>query len=296
MFFSLLTVPSLEAQRFQRMFVGPGNDIGNCCIHTLDGGYLVAGTKMSASGYTDICLIRYDSLGTMLWYRTYGRSNDDAISSVIANSDGSFTCLGHTDNDARTERHLLILRIAANGNLISYKIFRLTESKKLFLLHRLVRLSDGNLFITFTVSSYPYSAGASDAGYIKIQDNGTILYAKSSNFAQTDHVFGATELPGGSVVISGHSMRDIGVHKLFIAKIDGTGNATVKFFPLVNNYHAGDIAYIPQTQQLLVQANAQKTYMTGHWKAFMSIADTNLNILKINYYNTNNESKNLLFS
>ncbi len=63
---------------FFNSYGGRGNDYGKSIITTIDTAYAIIGaTESFGSGNTDMYLFKIDSLGNLLWSKTYGGSNVD---------------------------------------------------------------------------------------------------------------------------------------------------------------------------------------------------------------------------
>ncbi|MEO1263887.1 MAG: T9SS C-terminal target domain-containing protein, partial [Bacteroidota bacterium] len=72
-------------------------------VATSDGGFLLAGNSYSfagndksedAKGLSDFWLVKIDSLGNVLWDRTFGGDKEDENPKVAVLSDGSFLIAG----------------------------------------------------------------------------------------------------------------------------------------------------------------------------------------------------------
>jgi hypothetical protein len=59
--------------------------------HTADGEYIIAGTTSSYGSFSDVYLVKTDSVGNYQWYRTFGGSNEDFGNSVQQTSDGDIS-------------------------------------------------------------------------------------------------------------------------------------------------------------------------------------------------------------
>ncbi len=70
---------------------------GFSAIQTSDGGYAVAGESFNSSTRYDIVLIKFDSLGNMLWKRTYPGQYDDTAFSLKETPDSGFIIAGTTE-------------------------------------------------------------------------------------------------------------------------------------------------------------------------------------------------------
>ncbi|MEI8279410.1 MAG: T9SS type A sorting domain-containing protein, partial [Bacteroidota bacterium] len=87
-----------------------GNDADYCysVAPTPDGGYILAGCTLSTSGditqflgsgqlgYGDIWIVKVDDTGKLQWQRSYGGSDDENASTIIAAQEGGYTFSGWT--------------------------------------------------------------------------------------------------------------------------------------------------------------------------------------------------------
>src|SRR6185295_3780805 len=70
---------------------------------TPDGGYIFAGNSTSNNGDvtgnhggSDYWVVKMDSVGNLVWQKSYGGSNNDLATSVDQTSDGGYVVAGHT--------------------------------------------------------------------------------------------------------------------------------------------------------------------------------------------------------
>jgi hypothetical protein len=69
-------------------------------------------------GSTDLLLIKFDSMGTVIWNRTWGGSKNDGGNSIFINSDDSIYCCGYTNNYGVNLSDIVLLKFDTNSNLI----------------------------------------------------------------------------------------------------------------------------------------------------------------------------------
>ena len=68
----------LEAQiTFQKTYGGTGQDDAMSMQETNDGYILVGNTSSFGAGDYDVCLVKTDKKGTLLWAKTFGGSKTD---------------------------------------------------------------------------------------------------------------------------------------------------------------------------------------------------------------------------
>jgi len=74
---------------------GIGDDAARALIETSDGDYLAAGvTNSFGSGQNDMYLVKTDTEGNLLWFKTFGGSANDAAYALQQNDDGDYLLAG----------------------------------------------------------------------------------------------------------------------------------------------------------------------------------------------------------
>ena len=91
----LLKTDSLGNVTWFRTFGGNGVNNGYYVEQTTDGGYIITGSGSPYIGGYDVYLIRTDSLGNMMWERTFGGSYNDMGRCVKQTDDGGFIVAGY---------------------------------------------------------------------------------------------------------------------------------------------------------------------------------------------------------
>ncbi|HYV94588.1 MAG TPA: T9SS type A sorting domain-containing protein [Chitinophagales bacterium] len=98
---------------------------------TPDGGYIFAGNSTSNNGDvtgnhggSDYWVVKMDSVGNLVWQKSYGGSNNDLATSVDQTSDGGYVVAGHTyssDGDVEglhgTDADSWVIKLDGTGNL-----------------------------------------------------------------------------------------------------------------------------------------------------------------------------------
>src|SRR5690242_16769384 len=135
--FSLQIFGQAPSVQWEHSYGGVGSDIATSICKTTDGGYMVAGTTDSQNngdvtglhGIYDFWLCKLDSLGDLVWQKTYGGSGEDYASEIQPTSDGGYVMVGTTksfDGDV-TPTHFggdyWIVKISASGNIQWQKTF-----------------------------------------------------------------------------------------------------------------------------------------------------------------------------
>ncbi len=117
---ALLKVDGLGNILWCKEFSGTKTDVGAKVIETADGGYLIGGeTESYGSGKMDICLIKTDQNGSVLWSKTYGGKSYDQLGSIIEFENGNIAIVGKISDEKTEDANVLICIIDAKGNVLS---------------------------------------------------------------------------------------------------------------------------------------------------------------------------------
>ena len=85
---------------------------------TIDGGYIITGdTDTLGKGLQKIYLLKIDSLGNIVWFKTYGEDICGA-NSIIPEADGSFFIVGYMHSIADASTYSYLLKINSVGDTV----------------------------------------------------------------------------------------------------------------------------------------------------------------------------------
>ncbi|MCH8902686.1 MAG: T9SS type A sorting domain-containing protein [Bacteroidetes bacterium] len=113
---------------WMKRYGGAGQDYAYDCKKTIDGGYVMAGyTDSKGNGSADFWLVKTDSLGNLLWDKTYGGTGIDISHSVDQTKDKGFILSGSTTSFSSS---VYIVKTDSVGNLTWQKTLNVNLSQQ----------------------------------------------------------------------------------------------------------------------------------------------------------------------
>jgi len=209
--FLLKTNASGEPE-WSRSFGGAYDEWGSAVLETQDGGFAVLGKTWSyGAGSDDYFLVKTDSLGNMLWSRTYGSSQSERGWALAEASDGGFVIGGTSDLGpgsvclVRTDASGQLLWSRSMGNPFYNNVWAVAETP------------EGGIAVT--------GAGSNGAVLVKFDGSGNYQWSKSYGGSGDDRSYGmkATN-DSGFVLVGMTSSFGAGQFDVYVIRTDSDGN------------------------------------------------------------------------
>ncbi len=102
-----------------KTFGGSDYDEANFPIQTADHGYIFCGSTSSmGAGGLDAYVVKTDSMGNMLWQKTYGFNGYDEGRRITAKPGGGYMILANTDSEIPAEFNYYLVSADENGDTL----------------------------------------------------------------------------------------------------------------------------------------------------------------------------------
>jgi hypothetical protein len=205
---------------WSKTYGNSGSERSNCVRQTSDGGYIVCGYMAIAGRGFDGCLIKTDSVGNIIWSRTYGATMGEELLSVRQTTDGGYIAVGQTANYTWTiNSEMFVVRTDSTGNIIWMHAYGVNGFLGDYA-EDVHETADSNFVI---LGDCPVAGGQRDVALLKLnRSTGAVLWSKKYNFYayDTPQTFQVTT-DGGFIVCgyTGYPNEDA-----FLLKTDGDGN------------------------------------------------------------------------
>ncbi len=138
-------------------------DAGYSVAFTSDCGYIITGYQYSYGRGRDICLIKLDSSGNIIWNKRFGGSGHDEGYAVRETSDGGYIIVGKKQMFFNKGYNLWVIKTNYSGDTLWTKTIGGNGDEVGYCIQE---TSDGNYIVTGYTTSY--GAGGADLYLIKL--------------------------------------------------------------------------------------------------------------------------------
>ena len=214
----VLKTNNLGAIEWSRYFGGSFTEIPLGIVETDNHNYIIVGSSDSNdfnisnnNGSYDFWMTKIATDGSLLLEKTFGGSEIDEASAIIAANDGSFIIVGNTrsaDKDVSKNNgaaDIWILKVSAEGNLIWEK----TIGGSSFEVAKAIYKTQDNGFLiagsSRSLDNGFQNKGQNDALILKIDENGNLLWQKTFGGSEIDFLYDVVELNNKSIIAVGES-------------------------------------------------------------------------------------------
>ncbi len=244
LYFIVLKIQAQPIIEWQKSFGGSDIDQAYCIAQTMDSGFIVAGETSSNDGdisedfgYSDIWIVKLDSIGAILWQKSLGNSIMESASSIQQTLDEGYIVCGHSSTDdlngipRQGSSDLLIIKLNKTGNIIWQKSLGGSNSEWA---GGIQQTTDGGYIVGASSKSKDGNVtgnkGNFDYWIVKLNSSGGIEWQNSYGGTASERLNSIQQTSDGGYVAAGSSAsndKDVtGNHRgtdYWIIKIDRIG-------------------------------------------------------------------------
>lgn len=198
---------------------GPGDDYGYSIQPTPDNHYIIAGaTNSYGAGGFDIYLIKIDSMGNVIWEKTFGGSGDDYGYAVKNTGDGGYIIVGKSISFGAVNNDVYLVKTDALGNMVWQKTYGGINTDYGYD----VDVTTNGYIITGMTSSS--GAGSGDVWLIRTDLNGDTIWTKTFGGAELDCGNSIKVTDDNGYIIAGYTYSFGRGSDVYLVKTDSNGD------------------------------------------------------------------------
>lgn len=206
--------------RWTKHYGGIGMDVGYSVQQTTDGGYILAGyTNSFGEGNGDAYLVKTDTLGNVLWTKTYGGDSIEYCYSVQQTADGGYIIGGYTESFGMGSGDAYLIKTDAVGGTVWTKTYGGDSTDWAYSVQQTF---DGGYIIAGT--SYSYGAGNGDVYVIKVDSVGDTIWTRTFGGTNVENGYSVVQTSDGGYVVTGQtSSFGAGGFDVYMIKVNSAG-------------------------------------------------------------------------
>ncbi|MCC6401796.1 MAG: PQQ-like beta-propeller repeat protein [Flavobacteriales bacterium] len=185
-----------------------------------DGGFLLGGYRYILGSFNDMLVIRTNSLGQLLWQRTYGSPSYDSPAHVSALADGSIGFAGSEQQFPLTPSRPVYYRTAPNGiqHLVSFDPMWMDAGAYYT---RPVEMSNGDVVI----GGYREVNNINRGILVRVDHDGHVVWNRHYQTGNHQHlIHGLERTLDGGFLLSGTAYDSLGISvDGWLLKVDSFG-------------------------------------------------------------------------
>jgi hypothetical protein len=202
---------------------GAQTDEGTTVTETFDGGYVAAGyTGSFGTTTSDIYIVKTNSIGDLLWSKTFDYASNDYAFSIAQTSDSGFILTGRTTINMDD---IILLRLNSSGDTLWTKVF---SGPGQDVGYSVIQVYDGGFVICGRTHNV---VSGNDIILIKTDINGNIVWANSYGGNSPEDGWQVIQTTDSGFAIAGSSVNSSYYDFAFL-KTDPGGTPVI-----TNMYH-----------------------------------------------------------
>lgn len=219
-FFLLLTIISNGQNIFQENVLGPKIVHGYSCVQTNDGGYIATGVTVPMDNDNDdLYLVKTDSIGDILWAKTYSGVENDVGYSVRQTFDNGYIVVGVSTSFNGGYFDIYLIKTNESGDTLWTKTIGGADND---VGYDIKQTSDSGFIIVG--ETFSYGVGG-DIIMIKLDKGGNTIWAKSIGGVNYDRAESVQQTSDkGYIVLGRTESYGAGGSDLFLVKTDSMGS------------------------------------------------------------------------
>ena len=207
--------------QWEQFYGEAGNESGSGIKMTGDGGYIIVGKGPSPVSYSDVYLLKTDSIGNLIWEREINIQDNDFGSDIDLTFDGGYIICGYCGLMSYPYyRDCLLIKTDSLGNMLWARTYGGNYNDKFYSIRQ---CPDGGFIMTGFTSDTVYN---SDVYLVKTDSAGNIEWERTYGENYYDSIGSQVIITddGGFIIVGTTKLSNIADTDVFLIKTDSFGN------------------------------------------------------------------------
>lgn len=216
----IVKLDSIGNLQWDKTIGGIYNDFSRDVIQTSDGGYAIVGYTYSfGQGWSDVYVIKIDSIGNIQWTRTIGGADIDRGHAIVQTIDNGYAIVGQTASYGQGNEDVYVIKLNSAGEVLWTKTIGGINEDRGF---DIVQGSDGSLTLVGWTTSF--GQGSYDVYIVQLDSVGSLQWTTTIGGTMGDYGYGIAVVSDSSYILTGWSSSfAVGVTDVMVLQINNHG-------------------------------------------------------------------------
>jgi PKD repeat protein len=184
---------------WQKTYGGSSLDWAYSIQQTSEGSYVVAGeTSSFGAGGSDVWVLKLDSVGNIIWQKTYGGSESDQADYIQETVDGYIVVGGTHSYGAAESANIWVLKLDFDGNVVWQKTY--AGNNDFLGDNSIQKTIDGGYIL---MSSYFETSYDGSFWVLKLDANGVVVWQKTYEYGDDHWASSIQQTTDGGYIVAG---------------------------------------------------------------------------------------------
>ena len=217
----IMKYDSSGTRQWSRTWGGAGIDAAFGVATMTDGGTIAIGrTDSFGAGLEDVPLVKFDSVGAVVWEKTWGSSSGDIGRAVVATADGGFVVVGDTSQDG-VSVNAFMTKFDSSGTVSWSRTWGGTGADAAL---GVAVAANGDYILSGQTTSF--GLGADDAFIARYDSTGTLLWSRTWGGTGAEYGRAVAERANGNIIMTGDTASYGTAGDTYVAEFSGSGTLT----------------------------------------------------------------------
>jgi hypothetical protein len=263
-------------------------DNAEYAIESSDKGIVCAGRSNQQAGLPSSAVIfKTDSVGNLLWSKSYGGTNNDGLVYIIQAQNNGYAAVGNTQSTSSGSSDILFIRTDANGDTIFTRSYGTVEAEYGT---SVVQLPNNDYLISGHQTTFVGGPPQADALLIRTDSSGNMLWSKQYGDSLWEDFTAIKILANGDFIVAGSTVTfGAGSYDILLMQTDSSGTPVwSRAFGGSETDAAYDLHILPNSD--FIVSGYTESYGFGNYQGsdstdiFLMKADAAGNLLWMNAY------------